>query len=108
MKYVVVARIPTAPSRVARAGEHVGAHDVADREQADEKPACVAVDEGEHAAPERRAADEVEPHRIRCPAGTVDRVPDRNEDQSRDDRQVLFGAHVDEGEREHERDREHE
>ena len=94
--------------RVARAAEHVGAHDVDDREQADEDPADVAVDERKDAASERRAADEVEPHRVRLPTGPVDSVAGCDEDQPRDDRRVLLGAQVDERDRERQGDREHE
>ena len=93
---------------IARAAEGVGARDVHDREQADEDPARVAVDEGEHPAAERRAADEVQPEAIRNPSGAVDRVAGRDQDEPGDDRHDLLGPEVDEGEPEDERNREDE
>ena len=68
---------------VARAAERVRARDVRDGEQADEDPAGVAVDEREHAASERQAADEVEPEAERLAAGAVDGVARRDEDEAR-------------------------
>ena len=57
---------------VARPSEEVRSGDVRQGEQPDERPAQVALDEREHAATEREAADDVKPEAVRLAARAVD------------------------------------